>query len=623
MPTIDGDTTLVTPVEPGTDRLPATLGGNSVLRQSLDSLQARLAVPSRFEVIDEIGRGGMGIVYKVRDIETCEIVALKILKPEIAGDPTMRESLRKEVCLARKVTHKNVCRIHEFARSETTACISMEYVDGESLLSKLNRRGTLSAVDAVEIGMQICAGLREAHAQGIIHRDLKPANIVIARDKTVKIMDFGVARHTQDSAPTTETLAGTPAYMSPEQLEMKAVSGCTDIYSLGLILYEMVAGEPAFHGDSAIALALKQLREEAPRPSAIAPAIPAKLDAAILRCLEKDPEKRFASVEELSAALQKSVGLDPVSTHKVIDFKPAKAVVKTAGRAAWADLYLLGKNLKAAGIHLRRNVGPQFVRWVKDLRDRDWRSQPVRKVHATALTAAVLLSAAAAFTIVTHAHNRTAGQASQNAASSQAVSAASDQPPVAQPTSPFDAKEFEFSSVVPSDDDTAVLASAVVPVPTSAKISHATTIPRKPKLSPTNPALSSSAQASADIPTENSETDQSSIVAEIPVDGRKDIAAPLLALQPAAPVESLTNASQTVAGVAATYLEVGTFSDARWADDATKKLSDLGFPAFSVHKTVLWMQSYHVEVGPYQNAFELDAAQKQLSANGFKSRPVK
>ena len=157
-----------------------------------------LGIPGRFKILSQIGNGGMGIVYKVRDLETGEIVALKLLKPEIASDPRMREELRKEVCLARKVTHKNVCRIHEFYRSDAASCISMEFVGGETLLSRLRRAGALPVRDSIEITRQICAGLREAHAHGIVHRDLKPANIMIDPAGVVKIMDFGIAHLSQE-----------------------------------------------------------------------------------------------------------------------------------------------------------------------------------------------------------------------------------------------------------------------------------------------------------------------------------------------------------------------------------------------------------------------------------------
>ncbi len=206
------------------------------------------SIPSRYEVLSQVGTGGMGIVYKVRDRETDDVIALKMLKTEIASDPLMQENLRREVSLARKVTHKNVCRIYEFNRSSGTAYVSMEFVEGESLLSKLHRNGPLPWNEALQVGRQICSGLREAHVQGIVHRDLKPANIMVDRSGWVKIMDFGIARLFQGTAAMTGTLVGTPAYMAPEQVELKRIDARTDVYALGLLLYEIVTGSPVFEG---------------------------------------------------------------------------------------------------------------------------------------------------------------------------------------------------------------------------------------------------------------------------------------------------------------------------------------------------------------------------------------
>ena len=188
-----------------------------------DRLAAASHIPPRYQVLSQIGSGGTGILYKVRDLETREIVALKILKPEIASDPDVQENLKRELLLARKITHKNVCRIHEFSRSNGTTYTSMEYVEGESLASRLNRVGSLPLQEALEIGRQICAGLREAHLQGIVHRDLKPANIMLDRNGCVKIMDFGIARSVERDGPLTATIVGTAAYMAPEQAERSSL----------------------------------------------------------------------------------------------------------------------------------------------------------------------------------------------------------------------------------------------------------------------------------------------------------------------------------------------------------------------------------------------------------------
>ena len=635
MPILNDDTTQLTPGKQ-VEEISLSPSGTGGLKASLDGLQARLAVPSRYEVLAELGRGGMGIVYKVRDIETCEVMALKILKPEIAADPAMRESLRKEVCLARKVTHKNVCRIHEFTRTETTAGISMEYVDGESLLSKLQRRGALSAVDAVEIARQICAGLSEAHAQGIVHRDLKPANIVVGHDKTVKIMDFGIARLSRDTADTTGGLAGTPAYMAPEQLEMQPVTARTDIYSFGLMLYEMVTGEPAFTGENAIALALQQIRQMPQRPSAVMPTISARLDSAILKCLEKDPAKRFASVDELAAALEKA--MLPVSTPSkpIVNWAPAKYAATQIGRAALADLIRLGNRVETGARHLKQTTKPMLQEWIALMRKQDWRAKPSPKMQA-AMFAGTLFAAAGVFGLAmrqpTHAAQRT--QPSQLVASalrqSALVVAASD-----QPASPFDAKEFEFDQAAPADETDTASARA----DDSAKQSVTSGMAAQPehtssgiaKKRPQAAALRSNTQPNASqavpaaAPNANPVPTVTADALTIPIDDRRNVSTELLALEPAVPVTATPQpnpATETKPDGDATYLEVGSFNDASWADDAAKQLSQLGFSAMSVHKAHLWMQSYHVEVGPFKTTAEMDAAEKQLTAKGFKSHAVK
>src|ERR1700694_4274679 len=271
------------------------------------------SIPPRYEVLSQVGTGGTGVVYKARDLETDEIVALKILKPEIATDPALQDNFKRELCLARKITHKNVCRIHDFNRSNGAAYASMEFIEGESLLSRLNRVGALPVSQALEIARQICAGLREAHAQGIVHRDLKPANIMLDGSGTVKIMDFGVARLIQSSGPMTGTIVGTPAYMSPEQAELRPVSSCTDIYALGLLLYEMITGVAAFSGDTPVAVALKQIREYPKRPREIVPQLSGAIEKVIMKCLQKDPAKRFQSVDEFEIALVKAARARPLS----------------------------------------------------------------------------------------------------------------------------------------------------------------------------------------------------------------------------------------------------------------------------------------------------------------------
>ncbi|MBI3900427.1 MAG: protein kinase [Gammaproteobacteria bacterium] len=255
----------------------------------------------RYELLGEIGAGGMGRVYRARDRETGEILALKTLKPELAADPGMSERFKNELRLARRITHKNVCRIYDFNRTDALAFITMEYVEGETLRALIDRSGPLAPSRAIAIALQICAGLREAHAQGVVHRDLKPENVMIAKSGVVKLMDFGIARSVDTS--TTQTIIGTPAYMAPEQAQGRAVDARTDIYALGLTLYECLTARCAFTGATPIEIAIKQVQSRPTPLRTVRPDIPPALEAAVLRCLEKEREQRFASIDVLTAAL--------------------------------------------------------------------------------------------------------------------------------------------------------------------------------------------------------------------------------------------------------------------------------------------------------------------------------
>ncbi len=258
----------------------------------------------RYELLAEAGHGSMGNVYKARDRETGETVALKLLKPEIASDQTMMERFKKELLFARKITHKNVCRVHEFNRIGGIAYTSMEFVEGESLRSVLNRFGGLPLRKGLDLAQQMCSALQEAHAQGIVHRDLKPENVMVDTLGNVKIMDFGIARSMDAMTRLTGSMVGTPAYMAPEQVAGKQVDFRTDIYALGLILYEIFMGQPAFHAENAVAVALKQMREAPKPPHEIDPSIPFGIERAIMKCLQKDPANRFQSVAQLADALR-------------------------------------------------------------------------------------------------------------------------------------------------------------------------------------------------------------------------------------------------------------------------------------------------------------------------------
>lgn len=267
----------------------------SILELSIGSTFA-----GRYQIIEELGIGGMGKVYKVFDKEIGERVVLKLLKPEIAAEEKVIERFRNEVKLARKITHKNVCRMHDFNKEQNIPYITMEYISGEDLKSTIKRIGALNAAKAIFIAKQICEGLAEAHRLAVIHRDLKPQNIMIDNQGNSHIMDFGIARSPMTEGLTTSgMMVGSPYYVSPEQVQAKEVDQRSDIYSLGVILYEMVTGEPPFTGEIPIAVAYKHTIEKPKNPSEVNDQVPEELGRVILKCLEKNKAKRYQSAQEL------------------------------------------------------------------------------------------------------------------------------------------------------------------------------------------------------------------------------------------------------------------------------------------------------------------------------------
>jgi serine/threonine-protein kinase len=258
----------------------------------------------RYRILGLVGTGGMGTVYRARDGELDEVVALKMLVPHLCNQPDMVERFRREVKLARRVTHRNVVRTFDIGdHGETGKFLTMELVDGESLAALRARERALPEGRVVEIALQICAGLGAAHAAGVVHRDLKPENVLVARDGRVVITDFGIARAFDAESPN-RTPVGTPAYMAPEQVEGAAlIDARADLYALGVILYELFTGAQPWRGQTAIAVAVARLSQPPPDPRATAPGLSDPLARIVLRLMARHADERFAGADEVARAL--------------------------------------------------------------------------------------------------------------------------------------------------------------------------------------------------------------------------------------------------------------------------------------------------------------------------------
>jgi serine/threonine protein kinase/tetratricopeptide (TPR) repeat protein len=270
----------------------------------LDKLPPGSLFADRYQIIEELGSGGMGRVYKVLDKELDTVIVLKVLLPEVADDPETIPRFRNELRLSREISHTNVCRMFDLNMFKRTYYITMEYVDGESLKNIILMTKKLSVATAIAITKQICEGLGEAHRHGVVHRDLKPGNILIDRDGNAKILDFGLARSIESQGITaTGIIIGTPQYMSPEQVQEKTIDQRSDIYSLGVLLYEMLTGHVPFDGDSPVRVALRHVKEKPLEPKDLNLKIPQSVSRVILKCLAKEKEDRYQSTQELLAEL--------------------------------------------------------------------------------------------------------------------------------------------------------------------------------------------------------------------------------------------------------------------------------------------------------------------------------
>jgi len=284
-------------------------------------------IAERYRVVAMAGRGGMGEVYRAEDLTLGQLVAIKFLPESLSQDAATLSRFHSEVRIARQVSHPNVCRVFDIGNADGVPFLSMEFVDGEDLASVVRRIGRLSPDKATEIARQICAGLAAAHERGVIHRDLKPANVMLDGAGKIRITDFGLAGIAA-SIQGADIRAGTPAYMAAEQLAGKEVTAKSDIYSLGLILYEILTGKRAF--DAATLPELTKLREQGTitNPSALVRDLDPLIERVILRCLENDPAKRPASALQVAAALP---GGDPLAAALAAGETPSPEMVAAAG----------------------------------------------------------------------------------------------------------------------------------------------------------------------------------------------------------------------------------------------------------------------------------------------------
>ena len=272
-------------------------------------LKEGVILGERYEIISRIGSGGMADVYKAKDHKLNRFVAVKVLKPEFREDTTFIRKFKSEAQAAAVLTHPNIVNVFDVGDDNGVYYIVMELIEGITLKEYISKKGKLSVKEATSIAIQVSMGLEAAHSHGIVHRDVKPQNIIISMDGKVKVTDFGIARAASSNTISSNVM-GSVHYSSPEQVRGGYSDEKSDIYSLGITMYEMVTGKVPFDGDTTVAIAIKHLQEEIVPPSVYTPELPHSLEQIILKCTQKSVDRRYQNMEDVIADLKHSL-IDP------------------------------------------------------------------------------------------------------------------------------------------------------------------------------------------------------------------------------------------------------------------------------------------------------------------------
>ena len=304
-------------------------------RAVLAALTHGSVVGGRYEILSLLGRGGMGTVYRAHDRALDETVALKVLRGDVASAPEMAQRFRSEIKLARRVAHPSVCRIYEYGEDGPRQYISMELVEGTNLKEVLKQRGPLPPDAAYGVAGQVADGLEAIHRVGIVHRDLKTLNVMIDAHGAAKVMDFGIAKKVGGEgtpAPSGSYVVGSPEYMSPEQARGHPVDARSDVYALGIIVFELFTGRVPFRGDTPVATLLMHLEDPPPLDGPAASAIPPELRTVLRKALAKDPAERYASAREMAEGLRvaREGGSRGIRPTAVAPFHPARGSLRVA-----------------------------------------------------------------------------------------------------------------------------------------------------------------------------------------------------------------------------------------------------------------------------------------------------